>query len=118
MKSPVQLYIRVRLEDGSYPYLRAAMQSNGHVRAGYVINASRAVKVTHGVYQLRYQRDGKRVWEPVGTKADVALLALRRKLREFEDGELGLTSTPPPALPGERHAQSALRSPSKRPLIA
>jgi hypothetical protein len=64
MKSPVQLYIRVRLDDGSYPYLKAAMLPNGHVRPGYAINAGRAVKVSNGVYQLRFNRDGKRVWEP------------------------------------------------------
>ena len=31
MKMPVQLYIRVKLDDGSYPYLKAAMLPNGHV---------------------------------------------------------------------------------------
>jgi hypothetical protein len=49
MKVPVQ----VRLEDGSYPYLKAAMLTNGHVRPGYAINAGRAVKFDNGVYQLR-----------------------------------------------------------------
>ncbi len=29
MRSPAQLYIRVRLEDGSYPYLKAVIQPNG-----------------------------------------------------------------------------------------
>jgi hypothetical protein len=63
MKVPVQLYVRARLEDGSYPYLKAAMLPNGQVRPGYAINAGRPVKIDNGVYQVRYQRDGKRIWE-------------------------------------------------------
>jgi integrase len=98
MKVPVQLYVRARLEDGSYPYLKAAMLPNGHVRPGYAINAGRAVKIVNGVYQLRYQRDGKRVWEAVGTEADVALLRPRKKIREFEDAELH------PSTPAAVHA--------------
>ncbi len=90
MKAPVQLYVRVRFEDRSYPYLKA-MLPNGHVRPGYAINAARAVKIDNGTYQLRYQRDGKRVWEAVGTGADVALLRMRKKIREIEDAELGQT---------------------------
>ena len=49
----------------------------------YAINAGRAVKIADGVYQLRYKRDGKRVWEPVGTDAAVALTKLRKKNRVF-----------------------------------
>jgi hypothetical protein len=58
MRSPVQLYIRVRLEDGSYPYLKAVIQQNGHghVRPGYALSAGRAVKVSNGTYLLRYRR--------------------------------------------------------------
>ena len=97
MKVPVQLYVRVRLEDGSYPYLKAAMLPNGHVRPGYAMNAGRAIKIDNSVYQLRYKRDGKRVWEPVGAEADVALVRLRKKIREFEDAELGHSQSPAPA---------------------
>src|SRR5215469_15922335 len=103
MKVPVQLYVRVRLEDGSYPYLKAAMLPNGHVRSGYAINAGRAVKIDNGVYQLRYKRDSKRIWEAVGSKADVALLKLRKKIREFEDAELCHTPTPTPAHDRSQH---------------
>jgi len=56
MRSPVQLYIRVRLEDGSYPYPKAVIQPNGHVRPGYALSAGRAVKVSNGTYLLRYRR--------------------------------------------------------------
>jgi integrase/recombinase XerD len=90
MRQPVQLYIRVRLDDGSYPYLKAVILKNGHVRHGYAVNAGREIKVPGGTYNLRYQRDGRRVWEPVGSEPDVALLALRRKVRELEDETMGL----------------------------
>ena len=60
------------------------------------MNAGRAIKIDNGIYQLRYKRDGKRVWEPVGTEADVALVRLRKKIREFEDAELGHSTAPAP----------------------
>jgi integrase/recombinase XerD len=50
MKLPVQLYLRVRLPDGIYPYLKVAYASNGRIRPN------------HAVHNLRYQagkcRDG------------------------------------------------------------
>jgi integrase/recombinase XerD len=113
MKVPVQLYVRARLEDGSYPYLKAAMLPNGHVRPGYAINSGRAVKIVNGVYQLRYRRDGKRVWEAVGTEADVALLRLRKKIREFEDAELCPPPTPVAAPAHPLHLPTVVQ---KRPL--
>jgi integrase len=124
MKSPVQLYIRVRLDDGSYPYLKAVMLPNGHVRPVYAINAGRAVKVTSGTYQLRYQRDGKRIWEPVGSEPDVALIALRRKIREIEDAELGITSvlaqqaSASVHAPGEQQQRVTTPGKSNRSLLA
>ena len=62
MKVPVQLYIRVKLGDGSYPYLRAAMLPNGHVRPSYAIHAGRTAKIDGGVYHLSYRKEGKRAW--------------------------------------------------------
>jgi len=89
VKVPVQLYVRVKLDDGSYPYLKAVMQpNNGHVRPDYAMKAGRVMRVQGGVYHLSYRKDGKRVWEPVGTDAGVALVKLTAKKREFEDAKL------------------------------
>ncbi len=85
MHSPVQLYLRARLEDGTFPDLKAALLPNGHVRPGYAISAGRAVKVTSGSYHLRYTQHGKRVWDPVGTEASLTEVALLRKRRKCED---------------------------------
>jgi hypothetical protein len=76
MRNPVQLNIRVGLEDGSCPYLKTVIQPHGHVRPGCAISDGRAVKGSNGTCHLRYQQEGKRVWDSVGPEADVALISL------------------------------------------
>ena len=66
MKSPVQLYLRVRLPDGTYPYLKAAYTRNGRIRPHHAIQNLDAVHFPGSTYCLRFQLDGKRVWEPAG----------------------------------------------------
>jgi integrase/recombinase XerD len=61
MKSPVQLYLRVRLPNGKYPYLRAAYASNGRIRPNHAVHNGRAVEFPAAAYHLRYWCDGKRV---------------------------------------------------------
>lgn len=57
------------------------------MRPGYAIKAGRALKIK-GVYRLGYRKDGKRIWEPVGTDSALALVKLTAKKREFEDAKL------------------------------
>ena len=59
MKSPVQLYLRVRLPNGKYPYLRAAYASNGRIRPNHAIQNGRAVDFPVAAYHLRFWRDGR-----------------------------------------------------------
>jgi integrase/recombinase XerD len=66
VKSPVKLYIRVRLPDGLYPYIKAAFGSNGRFRPHYAIHEGRAIHCPNGTYYLRDKADGKRVWEAAG----------------------------------------------------
>jgi integrase/recombinase XerD len=61
MKSPVQLYLRVRLPDGTYSYLKAAYTRNGRIRPHHAIHNLDAVHFPGSAYYLRFQLDGKRV---------------------------------------------------------
>jgi hypothetical protein len=74
MKSPVQLYLRVRLPNGTYPYLRAAYSSNGHIRPHHAMHKGRATHFRGSTYYLRHQSNGKRVWESAGNDSSLALL--------------------------------------------
>jgi integrase/recombinase XerD len=122
VKVPVQLYVRVKLDDGSYPYLKAVMQpNNGHVRPDYAMKAGRVMRVQGGVYHLSYRKDGKRVWEPVGTDAGVALVKLTAKKREFEDAKLKHRAKPNGASENAAAPAQALQvqpKPAKRLLSA
>jgi integrase/recombinase XerD len=95
MKSPVQMYLRVRLPDGTYPYLRAAYASNGRIRPDHAIHKGRAANFPGSTYYLRYQINGKRVWEPVGDESSLALVALQRRALALQDAE-ELNSAPTP----------------------
>jgi integrase/recombinase XerD len=100
MKSPVQLYLRVRLTDGTYPYLKPAYASNGHLRANYAMHKGRAAYFPGSTYYLRYQRGGKRVWEPAGDQPSTALAALQRKVLALgEPGAESPTPTVPVSIP-------------------
>lgn len=86
MKSPVQLYLRVRFQDGTYPYLRAAYASNGRIRPDHAMHNGRATHFPGSSYYLRFKRGGKRVWEPVGDDPSLALAALQRKVLALHNG--------------------------------
>jgi integrase/recombinase XerD len=85
MKTPVQMYLR--LPDGTYPYLRAAYASNGHIRPNHAVHKGRAANFPGSTYYLRYQINGKRVWEPAGDESSLALVALQRKALALQDAE-------------------------------
>ena len=93
MKSPVQLYLRVRLPDGTYPYLKAAYASNGRIRPLQAIKDGKVVSFPGSTYYLRYRIDGKRVWEPVGDDPSLADTKLRRKNLKFQELALDHAST-------------------------
>jgi integrase len=94
MKSPVKLYIRVRLPDDSYRYLRPAFGRNGRIRPHHAIYDGRAIPCPGSTYNLRY-RVGKRwVWETIGDDPSVVMDRLREKAFEFEAAALGKAELP------------------------
>ncbi|MEG9437544.1 tyrosine-type recombinase/integrase [Edaphobacter sp. HDX4] len=84
MKSPAQLYLRVRLPNGSYRYLKAAFAANGRLRPHHAIHSDRATEFPDASYHLRYRNAGKRVWEPVGREPSLALSRLQQKIRDLQ----------------------------------
>jgi hypothetical protein len=97
MKSPVKLYLRVRLPDGSYPYLKPAYASNGRIRPHCAIYNGKAVPFPGSTYYLRYTLEGKRVWEPAGSDPSQAEVNLQKKANALQAAALGMpTPTPAP----------------------
>lgn len=83
MKSPVQLYLRVRLPDGTHPYLKAAFAANGRLRPHHAIHSGRATEFPGASYHLRYRAGEKRVWESVGNEPSLALNRLHQKVNDL-----------------------------------
>ena len=104
MQSPVKLYLRVRLPDGVYPYLKPAFTSNGRIRPHYAMHKGRATHFPGSTYYLRFQVNGKRVWEPVGEDSSIASVSLQRKALGLCNAETDSApvSPQPSAIPSKR----------------
>lgn len=76
MKVPViRLKIRVRLADGSRPFLNPVISGNSKLRPGYALVNGKPEHHVEANYYLRYVRGAKRVLEPVGSDSQLALMA-------------------------------------------
>ena len=71
----VRLYIRVRLPNGSRPFLDPVFSANHKLREGWAVHQGTPQRFDDAVYHLRYLRDGKRVWERLTKDAQQALAA-------------------------------------------
>jgi integrase/recombinase XerD len=111
VKSPVKLYLRVRLPDGTYPYLKAVFASNGRIRPHYAIHDAKPIHFPGSSYHLRYQAGGKRIWEPVGTEPSLAIVAFDRRTHEFQGIALGNSE---PVLPVTLPVAKPEGDPTKR----
>lgn len=83
MKSPVvRLKIRIRLPDGSRPYLDPVPSGNGKLKPLYALVDGKPEHHPEGCYFLRYANaEGKRVWERVGKDGQLALDARLKRER-------------------------------------
>jgi hypothetical protein len=86
MQSSVKLYIRVRLPDGSYPYLKPSYASNGRIKPHQALYNGRATHFPVSTYYLRYHLDGNRVWESAGGDPTVGAPLRMPRLRPQEGG--------------------------------
>jgi hypothetical protein len=69
----VTIMLRVKLEDGKYPYLSASMAGNGRLEPLAAEFNGRRKTFQTGTYYLRYSTGGKRKYESVGPDASVAM---------------------------------------------
>jgi hypothetical protein len=87
----VRLKIRVRLSDGSRPFLDPVPAPKGRLKPLCAIVNGTPEHHPEGVYFLRYAKNNKRVWEAVGDDAQIALDAKRRKERVLAAIAAGVT---------------------------
>ena len=85
----VRLYIRVRRPDGRDSFTEPFWNRNRTLRAGYALIEGRPEHYPEGVYYLCFLRNGKRVWEAVGSDADAAIVAFRNKEHDLRAISLG-----------------------------
>jgi integrase/recombinase XerD len=93
MRTPkVRLYVRIRVSDGRYRFVSPVRNRNGSLRAGFALVTGRQELHPEGVYYLRFLRDGKRIWQPVGLDSDAALAAFQNTEQDLRDVALGRTT--------------------------
>jgi integrase/recombinase XerD len=91
VKNPVvRIKIRVRLADGSYPFLDPVVSGNGKLKPSYAIVNGKHEHHPEGVYHLRFATHGKRQWEPVGSDAQFAQIAKLKKEKLLEAEAAGV----------------------------
>jgi hypothetical protein len=91
VKAPVvRLKIRVRLADGSRPYLDPVLSSNGKLKPLYAVVGGKPERRPEGSYFLRYAREGKRVWEGVGSDPQLAMIAKLKREKSLEAKAAGV----------------------------
>lgn len=96
MSAPAaRLYIRVRLADGSRPYLDPVYSKNGKLKPLHAVIDGQPVHRPDGVYYLRFLHGKKRVFERVGTDANLALVALTRRNGILDAKAVGLEVSDP-----------------------
>jgi hypothetical protein len=89
VKTPkVRLYIRIRL-DGRDAFVDPVWNRNRTLRECYALIDGRLEHHPEGVYYLRFLRNGKRVWNTVGSDVDAATVALRNTEHDLQAIALG-----------------------------
>lgn len=74
-----RIYIRVRLADGTHPFLDPVKAGNNKLKPLYALVNGVQEHHPEGSYYLRYMRGGKRVWELVGVDPAAAVTAAKKR---------------------------------------
>jgi integrase/recombinase XerD len=127
----VRLYIRPSLQDGKRPFLDPVYADNNYktLKRGLGVLDGREQKFDRYKYYIRYLRNGKRVWEPVGKDPSIALTQRQKTenrlegiaLGNFKPDELKPKPGPPPApelTPKEAPEQEPPSSHAERRLLS
>lgn len=108
-KAPkVRIYIRIRRSEGTDAFVGPAWNRNRTLRAGYALIDGLPEYHVEGVYYLRFLRDGKRVWQAVGSDADAAIVALRHTEHDLQSIVLGRAPTAAAVAASIEHPQLAV----------
>jgi integrase/recombinase XerD len=92
MKIPsVRLKIRVRLDDGKYPYLDPVFGNNGKLKPHYAAVDGKPEHHPEGVYYLRYTLDGKPVFRSAGSDPQLAMLEKLKTERALSAQAVGVS---------------------------
>jgi integrase/recombinase XerD len=91
MPPVVRLKLRIRLPDGSRPYLDPVYAANNKLKPGYARLDGNPVHFPDGVYHLRYLKGSRRVWEGVGSDAQFALTAKVKREKSLDAKAVGVT---------------------------
>ena len=94
--------VRVRLSDGTYPFLDPIESANGKLKPFYAIVDGKPEHHPEGNYFLRYAKNGKRVWERVGNDAQLALTAKQKREKTLEAKAAGIEVVEDRRSPGSR----------------
>lgn len=92
MANTVKIMIRAKV-GSKYPYLAAALSSNGRLKPGVAILGGQEVKVD-GTYCLRFTEAGKRRFVPVGTDPTLAAAAAKKQEALLQAWAYGLVASP------------------------
>ncbi len=91
MKKPVvRLKIRVRMPDGSYPFLDPVFVGNNKLKPGYALVNGKAEHHPEGIYYIRYRKNAKQEYEPVGSDAQLASIEKIKRERHVEAKAAGV----------------------------
>ena len=69
----VRVYVRAKLPNGSRPFLDPVYAGNQKLKPGWAVLRGQPQYFEEAVYYLRYLKNGKRVYEPIGDDAQEAL---------------------------------------------
>jgi integrase/recombinase XerD len=90
MPPVVRLKLRVRLPDGSRPYLDPVYSANNKLKPGYASLDGKPVHFPDSVYHLRYLKGSRRVWEGIGCDAQFALTAKLKREKSLDAKAAGV----------------------------
>jgi hypothetical protein len=105
----VRLKIRVRLSSGSRAYVDPVYSSNGKLKSLYALVKGKPEHHPEGIYNLRYLKAGKRVWDAVGADPQLALTAKLRVEHKLQAVSLGLTEPDPVKTSGKTGLADAVK---------
>jgi integrase/recombinase XerD len=92
-KELVTLKVRIRLSDGSRPYVQPARYKNRKLKFGYVLIDGVERKHEGGVYTLCFRRDGLPAYETIANPADAEVELAKKKLA-LEGAAQGMVMVP------------------------